>query len=107
MAGSRRVVRVTRDLFDEIDRVLGPERGPDGKPSANDFLAADLLRIVERFATQFDELPEHIPGRPDYRMLIAAGVLVHAVAVIGQLNADDSVELVSIRIDDDGSALRP
>ena len=84
MTDHRRVVRVSRDVFDELDLVLGPERGEDGTPSANDFLTIDLLPIVDAFATRFDELPELIPGRPDYRILISAGVLVHAIAVAGQ-----------------------
>jgi len=37
-----------------------------GEPSSNDFQVFDLLRIVDRFATSFDDLPELIPGRPDY-----------------------------------------
>jgi hypothetical protein len=27
----------------------------------------DLLRIVEEFATRFDQMTELIPGRPQYR----------------------------------------
>lgn len=50
MAGQRLVVRVSRAVFDEIDRALGTERGPHGEPSANDFLTIDLLPIVDAFA---------------------------------------------------------
>jgi hypothetical protein len=50
-------------------------------------------------ATRFDDLPEAIPGRPDYRLLILAGALVRGVAVVGQLTSDDSIELVHIRLD--------
>jgi hypothetical protein len=32
----RWTVRVSRDVFDELDRVLGAERGPNGEPSVND-----------------------------------------------------------------------
>jgi hypothetical protein len=99
MAGDRLTVRVSRGVFDEIDRVLGPERGPHGEPSANDFLTIDLLPIVDTFATRFDELPEIVRGRPDYRVLISTGLLVQAVAVVGQLTSDGSVELISIRLD--------
>ncbi len=99
MAGDRLVVRVSRVVFDEIDRVFGTERGPHGEPSANDFLTIDLLPIVDAFATGFDDLPEVIQGRPDYRILISNGVLVRAVAVIGQLVSDGSVELINIRVD--------
>jgi hypothetical protein len=47
----------------------------------------------------FDDLPELIPGRPDYRLLIAAGTVVAAVSVLGQLAPDGTVELVGLKID--------
>ena len=59
----------------------------------------ELLRIADRFAERFDELPELIPGRSDYRVLLISGVLVRALNVVGQLTADGTVELVSIDID--------
>jgi hypothetical protein len=99
VADQRRVVRVSRAFFDEIDRVLGPDRGPMGQPSANDFLTIDLLPIVDTFAARFDELLEAVPGRPDYRLLVSGGSLVPAISVIGQLALDGSIELISIRID--------
>ena len=99
MAGRRRTVRVAHDVFDQLDRVLGAERGPHGEPSVNDFLTIDLLPIVDAFSTRFGDLPEAVPGRPDYRVLIAAGILAHGVAVIGQLVDDSSIELLSIRLD--------
>lgn len=99
MDPERRTVRVSRDVFDELDRVLGAERGPNGEPSVNDFLTIDLLPIVDAFAKRFDDLPEAIPGRPDYRLLINAGALVRGASVIGQLVSDDSIELVYIKLD--------
>ncbi|MGQ0826485.1 MAG: hypothetical protein ACT4OX_15890 [Actinomycetota bacterium] len=51
------------------------------------------------FATRFEELPEVIDRRADYRVLISAGVLVRAVAVVGQLTPDGFVELLSITLD--------
>ena len=59
----------------------------------------DLFRIVETFATQFDELLELIPGRADYRIVIGVGVVVARFAVIGQLARDGAVELVQLDID--------
>lgn len=44
-------------------------------------------------------MAELIPGRPDYRILIAAGLLVPRFAVIGQLASDGAVELVRLRLD--------
>ena len=72
---------------------LPAERGPNGEPSTNDFQVFELLRIVDRFATRFDDLPELIAGRPEYRILIAAGSLVPGFAVIGQLAGDGAVVL--------------
>ncbi len=59
-----------------------------------------MLQIIERFATGFWGLPELIPGRSDYRLLIATGQLVRAFSVVGQLDPDDgAVELVTLSID--------
>lgn len=95
----RRIVRVAREVFEEVEEVLGPERGPHGEPSLTDFLTIELLAIVDTIATRFDDLPSLIEGRSDYRILIATGTLVHAIAVVAQLGADDTVEIVSIEID--------
>jgi hypothetical protein len=95
----RRAVRARSSFFDDLDRQLGPERGPRGEPSTTDFQALELLRIVEAFASGFDGLPELIPGRADYRVLVASGVLVPRFAVVGQLASDGAVELVELDID--------
>jgi hypothetical protein len=58
-----------------------------------------LLRIVERFAVGFDDLPQLITGRDDYRILIVTGSLVTAFSVVGQLAPDGAVELVQLDID--------
>ena len=95
----RRVVRATHSFFVDLDRQLGDERGPAGEPSRGDFQALELLEIVERFATGWDDLPQPIQGRPDYRLLIAAGVLIPMYSVTGQLAPDGAVELVYIELD--------
>ena len=97
MSAERRVVRPTVGVF---DRQLGPERGPSGEPSTNDFQVFELSRIIDLLATGFDAVPEPIPGRPDYRVLIAAGTIVSRYAVTAQLMPDDSIELVQLDIDD-------
>lgn len=51
MTTERRAVRATARFFEDLDRQLGAERGPDGQPSTNDFQVFDLFRIVETFAT--------------------------------------------------------
>jgi len=77
---SRRVVRVTDSFFDQLDTYFGSERGPNGEPSATDFIVLELPAIVERFATDFDGLPEIVERVPAGRTLITSGVLVRAVA---------------------------
>ena len=75
----RRTVRATPGFFTDLDRQLPTEAGPDGvPPSRGDFQTYDLLLIVERFATGFDDLPQPIPGRPDYRILITEVIPVGA-----------------------------
>ncbi len=92
-------VRATARFFEDLDRQLPAERGRRGEPSTNDFQTFELLRIVETFAEQFYTLPELIPGRPDYRLLIATGTVVSAFSVLGQLASDGAVELIQLDID--------
>jgi len=99
MAADRRVVRVSPAFFEQLDEQLGSVRGDAGQPSATDFLVIDLPAIVERFATDFEGLPEFMEGVGVARVLVATGRLVRAVAVYGLLVADDSVELIGIELD--------
>ena len=106
---TRRVVRVTPDLFVLLDAQLPHERGPNGEPTAAEFAASDLLDIVDTFAVLWDQLPTTIPGRPDYRTLVTRTRLTYAVAVRGQLSpVDGAIELIAITVDltgpDDGDA---
>ena len=64
-----------------------------------DFQVHELLRVVDRFALDFDHLPELIPGRSDYRILYALGILVPRFFVIGQLASDGGVELIRLGVD--------
>lgn len=59
----------------------------------------ELLRIVEQFAVEWDALTELIPGRPDHRVVIAAGLLAPRFAVAGQLAPDGAIELIRLRLD--------
>lgn len=99
MSSQRRTVRATPRFFEDLDRQLRPERGPNGEPSTADFQAFELLEIIETIATRFDDLPELIRGRGDYRVLIAAGSLVRAYTVTAQLASDGAVELISLELD--------
>lgn len=72
-----------------------------GEASAIDFQVFELFRIVEIFASEFDDLPALIPGRDDYRILIGVGMVVARFSVVGQLASDGAVELVQLDIDTD------
>lgn len=95
---NRRRARVDQAFFEDLDRQLGSDRGPNGEPSSTDFIVIDLPPIVDEFAENFDALPMVFPDRPDYRVVIVGGVLVAAAVVIGQLMAEDSIVLLGIEI---------
>lgn len=99
MTGQRRRVRVAEAFFAQLDDQLGPDRGPEGQPSATDFLVLELPPVVDRFATDFEALPEIVDGFAAARMLIAPGLLVRAFAVYGLLLPDGSIELIGIEVD--------
>ena len=99
MNAERLTVRATPDFFEDLDRQLGHERGPNGEPSVNDFQVLELFRIVEKFAVGFWSMPVLIIGRPDYRLLVAAGAIVPRYSVIGQLASDGAVELIQLDLD--------
>src|SRR3954447_5400696 len=99
----RRPVVVTDEVFYTIDAAL-PPAPRRGVPSRAQFIGADLLDALERFATSWDELPRLIVGRDDYRVLISRGRLVYAFVVDGQLADDGTIELVSIELDVTGPA---
>ncbi len=96
---TRRTVRVDQQFFTELDAQLGETRGPNGEPSASDFLLIELPTIAEAFGERFDELLRLYPERHDYRYLVAGGRLVYAVVVVGQLINDDTISLFGIEID--------
>lgn len=94
-----RSVRVDTQFFVDLDNQLDAERGPDGQPSASDFLLIDLPPIAAVFATGFDDLPSLYVDRDDYRYLVSTGSLVAAATVIGHLSRDGVVVLFGIEID--------
>ena len=102
MSGSRREVRATQAFFEALDAQLGDERGPNGEPSAADFQSHELFAIVDRFAEEWERLPELISGRLDYRVFIGSGMVVQAFVVTGQLASDGAVELIGIEVDGRG-----
>lgn len=95
----RHEVRVSESFFAELDEQLGAERGPDGQPSATDFIVVDLPGIVEQFASAFEKLPEAATGVPAIRMFIGRGTLVAAFVVHGVETSEGVVHLVGVAID--------
>ncbi len=94
----RRDVRVTREFFEQVDRLLPAERA-GVTPSRSDFQASDLLTIVDIFRTRWDDLPFYVPGRTEWRVLITTGRLVPYLEVVGELALDGGIDLVLITID--------
>ena len=97
---SRREIRVAPGFFDQVDAQLGSDRGPNGEPSATDFIALDLPVIIGYVAEQFDDLPEVIDGVPAARMWVSTGVLVPMFVVYAVLSDDGVVDLIAITIED-------
>jgi hypothetical protein len=91
----RLVVRTTPDFWASLDAAMPAGR----EPSWYDFAALDLPGIVESFADGWQDLPQLIPGRDDYRILIGPGRVVAFYAVEAQRARDGAVELVGIEID--------
>lgn len=98
MSEARRAVRATTSFFDDLDRQIPSERGPPVNPQPMTSRSSKLIRIVDRFATGLDDLPELIPGRSDYRILISAEMIVALFAVVGQVAHYGAVELVQLDI---------
>lgn len=95
----RREVRVHPAFFDDLDEQLGPTRGPNGEPSSTDFLRLDLPSILDRFAEGFESLPPALPGRLDYRAVVASGTLIARAVVFGRIVDGNTVELVGVELD--------
>jgi hypothetical protein len=62
VSAGRYQVRASAAFFEDLDRQLGSERGPNGEPSTTDCQTLELLDIVEQFVTGFDDLPPFIQG---------------------------------------------
>jgi hypothetical protein len=95
----RREVRVADSFFEELDTQLSAERGPNGEPSATDFIILDLPRIVEEFSLRFDGLPEAVPDVGAVRMLVGIGTLTIAYVVHGVETSTGRIELLGVELD--------
>ena len=101
MSSPRRVVCGDAEVLRGPRPPAATRAGPNGEPSTNDFQVFELIRIVDRFAVEFDDLPRLIAERDDYRILVMSGTLLAGFSVIGQLAADGAVELVQLDLDTD------
>ena len=59
----------------------------------------ELPAAIERFATDFEDLPELVDGVPARRAPVAPGLLVRAFAVYGLLVAAGAIELVGLTVE--------
>ena len=94
----RREVRVDNRFFDDVDAAFRPQRGPDGQPSADDFIRLDLFGIQEEVAERFDELPVE-PAAPDVRVLVLTGLMFRQAAVYAAEMPDGIVYLIGLEVD--------
>ena len=91
-----RDVRPTDDFYRDVDQALALARGA---MSRSDFGLYVLAGILGRFATDWDQLPMPIPGRPEYRILIGYAAHLGAYAVEAQMAWDGVIELTALGID--------
>ena len=62
-----RLVRFLQSFFDDLDRQLPDERGPEGSPSAIDFLLYDLPPIRDLLAVDFEQYTTAVTEAGDLR----------------------------------------
>jgi hypothetical protein len=96
-----RPVRILDSFYEHVFRGLPLGRGPNGEPSAYDFLDLDLPAIITHFTEHHDTLPRYLADHPGYKMLIGSGLTVYAYVAVSQLAPDGTVELIQIDIDPD------
>lgn len=94
-------VITSADYWANIKAALPAERGPDGRPSFADYELVEHPQIVNVFAERFDQLPQFIVGRSDYREHNYFGRLTYLIVVRAQLRQDGIVELLEAIVDDD------
>jgi hypothetical protein len=101
MTKARRKVWVGEDFLLNVDLALDGS-GEMKSLTSHEFLSVEVPRIVEEFATQWESLPMRYQGHPGYRLLVQRGSLVFAHSTVGRLTSEDSIELISVRIDLEG-----
>ena len=97
--GRRRQVRVAERFFDQLDRVLPDERTVGGLPSATDFLLYEMPRLIERLATDYEDVTLPVESEPGLRVLVTSGILVRYIAVYATVAADGAVDILGLEVD--------
>ena len=93
-----RIVRFTREFFDQLDEQLPEERPGDGTPSASDFLLFDLPPVRDRLAEDFELYTTAVPPDARVRLCIGTGVLVPYFALYAMLTERGDVEVLGVTI---------
>ena len=91
---------MTESFFDQVDDLLPKHRGPNGEPSATDFIVIDLPPIVDQLATQLDSRPEIVEGLSSTRMVIGSGRLVARFVVFAVELSDGLIDVIGLDVDD-------
>jgi hypothetical protein len=94
-----RFVRVTDDLWAELEIRFPEERPGNGEPSLHDFASTTLVEIHRRFSEEWDALAATVKGRTEYRALWGSGPYVAGYVAHGQLAPDGHIDLTSIEVD--------
>ncbi len=94
-----RVVRFTKEFFEDLDSQLPEERPGDGGPSATDFLLFDLPPVRDLLASEFEKHTTLVPPGGAVFVCVVAGTLVAYFSLYAILNDDDVVEVLGIAID--------
>ncbi len=96
---SRRRVVVLPEFFDRLDELLPAERTAAGRPSTADFALHDVTAIIDTLADDYEGSTLPVPGT-DIRVLVTAGMMVSYVAIYVRLRVDDTVEVLSLDLDE-------
>ena len=95
---ARRQVRVAPSFFDRLDELLPEERTATGKPSATDFLLHEIPTVIDRLAEDYERHTMVLTAAPEFRVMIAAGILIPRFSIYTLQAADGAVEIVYLEL---------
>jgi len=95
----RRRVVVLPEFFDRLDELLPAERTETGRPSTADFVLHDLTAIIDTLADDYEGSTLPVPST-DTHLLVTAGMTVSYVAIYVRLRTEDTVEVLSLDLDE-------